>query len=198
MQPDILMKVVVLMAVIGLTPGPLSLLVFAHGAKLGFAKSIPFLTGGAAGYGTLTALGCLFLGGILVSMPELIVPARLLSVLVLLWFAWKIATDAPIEMAGHGGKKAMFAEGFMLQAVNPKAWASSLAVATLAMHTGTHVVAAMTLGAVVFGIIFCALLIWAAGGEQMRQFLSDDFRRRGFNVGMASILLLVGVLGLTH
>ncbi|MEM1363014.1 MAG: LysE family transporter [Pseudomonadota bacterium] len=198
MQPEILMKVTILMAVIGLTPGPLSLLVFAHGAKLGFYRTVPFLTCGAAGYGILTALGCLFLGSILGSIPELILPARIISVLILLWFAWKIATDAPIEMVGDNGKKAMFAEGVMLQAVNPKAWASSLAVATLAMHSASHLAAGLTLGTVVFGIIFCALLIWAAGGEQMRHFLSDDFRRRGFNVGMASLLLVVGVFGLTH
>lgn len=196
MSAQAILSVALLMAIIGLTPGPLSLMSFAYGARLGLRPALPFLVGGSLGYGLLSAVCCLSLAGALQSQPDLILPAKLLSAAILIWFSWKIASDGAIGPMHFGGRRALFIEGCAMQSVNPKAWAAGLAVATRSMDTSDPMSSATTAGVLVFGVIFCALLVWTASGQRLRLLLADCTRRRIFNYGMAGALLGVGLPGI--
>lgn len=49
MSQDAILSLALLIAIIGLTPGPLSLVVFTYGSQIGLRRSLPFLTGGSLG-----------------------------------------------------------------------------------------------------------------------------------------------------
>lgn len=196
MSQDAILALAFLVAIIGLTPGPLSLMVFASGSQIGLRRSLPFVAGGALGYAIIVMMACVSLAGALQNLPMLIGPSKILAALILLWFSWKIATSGMLTPRRPVSSRAMFVESCTLQAVNPKAWAAGLAITTSAMDGIDPLHSAATMGAVVFAVIFAALLVWAAGGQGLSRFLACDMRRRTFNFGMAGALLGVGLPGL--
>lgn len=201
MPIDVILSVAFLMAIIGLTPGPLSLMVFAYGSQIGLRQALPFVVGGSLGYALLVMLCFVSLAGALQTQPGLVVPAKVLSALILVWFSWKIATSGAVTTMRPISRGALVLEGCMLQAVNPKAWAAGIALATSAIDSAASgamvdvepVRDAGVVGVVVFAVIFSALLVWAASGQGLSRFLACDVRRRYFNFGMAGALLAVGL-----
>ncbi|MEM8957225.1 MAG: LysE family translocator [Pseudomonadota bacterium] len=196
MSQDAILALTFLVAVLGLTPGPLALMVFSYGSQVGVRRSLPFVAGGALGYAFVVTLSCLSLAGAIQNLPILLVPAKILAALILVWFSWKIATSGMLTPRRPVSRGTMFLESCTLQSVNPKAWAAGLALATSAVGGIDPLRGALIVGAVVFTVIFAALLGWAASGHGLSHFLACDMRRRTFNFGMAGALLGVGLPGL--
>jgi threonine/homoserine/homoserine lactone efflux protein len=126
--------------------------------------------------------------------PVLNTVLKVVSVVYLLWLAWKIANAAaPDTETGARSKPMTFFQAVLFQWVNPKAW--SMALTAIALYAPDRNLGAVLLVAVVFGIInLPSTSLWAVMGQVLRGWLSSPARLRVFNWTMGA--LLVGSLAL--
>lgn len=185
---DLLLALAAFSLVSSITPGPNNLMLMASGANFGFRRSIPHMLGIAIGFSVMVLLVGLGLAQLFVRFPVAHTILKLVSVLYLLWLAWKIATAAAPRAGAGRGRPFTFWQAAAFQWVNPKAWAMALtAVTVYAPGQGAW---AMAMVACVFGIInLPSVSVWTVLGQQLRRLLTSPARLRAFNGTMAVALI---------
>lgn len=177
-----------------ITPGPNNMMLMASGANFGLRRTVPHALGVGLGFMLMIVLVGVGLMGLFDLFPPLGTILKVVSVVYLLWLAWKIANAAaPDTDSGARGKPMSFVQAMLFQWVNPKAW--SMALSAIALYAPDRNLAAVALVALVFGIInLPSCSAWAVMGTALRGWLSSPARLRAFNWTMAA--LLVGSLAL--
>lgn len=187
---DLLLALTIYAFVSSITPGPNNLMLLASGVNFGFRRTVPHMLGIGGGFTVMTALVGLGLAGIFTAYPPARQTLTVVSVLYLLWLAWKVAHAAPPgnATAASDGRPltALQAAGF--QWVNPKAWSMALTANTLyapAADLPSVLTVALVFGAVNLPSVAC----WAYLGTAMRGVLGDPVLLRVFNRAMAALLV---------
>jgi threonine/homoserine/homoserine lactone efflux protein len=173
-----------------ITPGPNNMMLMASGANYGLRRTVPHMLGVAIGFAVMIALVGVGLVGLFEAWPPSFTILKVVSAAYLLWLAWKIA-NAPPPPTGDStssGKPMTFVQAALFQWVNPKAW--TMALTAIAVYAGSRSVPAVLTVAAVFGAInLPSVGIWAAMGQYLRRWLTEDKWRRAFNWGMAALLV---------
>jgi len=190
---DLLLALMLYAFVSSITPGPNNLMLLASGVNFGFRRTIPHMLGIGGGFTVMTALVGLGLAGMFTAYPPARSVLTVLSVMYLLWLAWKIARATPPQQSdgAETGRPLNFLQAAAFQWVNPKAWSMALTANTLYAPNADFpsvLSVALAFGAVNLPCVSC----WAAMGSSMRGVLSDPKRLQIFNITMA--LLLVATL----
>ena len=172
-----------------ITPGPNNLMLMASGANFGFRRTIPHMLGVALGF----VFMFLLLGAGLVrafdTYPGLYTGLKVLSIVYLLYLAWKIAHSAPVHGTTAAGDPLTFLQAAAFQWVNPKAWA--MALNAISAYTPNQSMAAVVLAASLFGAInLPSVGSWTILGKQMTRVLTNPGRMVAFNRTMAALLVL--------
>jgi len=175
-----------------ISPGPGNFLLLASGANFGFTRTLPLLFGISIGFLVMVLLVGVALGPLLERHPALFSALRLSCGAYVLWLAVRIATSPTVHPGGapKTSQPVSFAQGAMLQALNPKAWTVALIVTvtyTLPEMFGESLAAVIAIFA---AINLPAIGAWALAGQTLRRFLATGRRMAVFNVAMA--MLLVG------
>jgi threonine/homoserine/homoserine lactone efflux protein len=177
-------------AVSSFTPGPNNMMLMASGANYGVRRTIPHMLGVSIGFTLMIFLVGIGLIGVFELWPPSFVILKVASAVYLLWLAWKIATaPPPADQTGNsGGKPMTFVQAALFQWVNPKAW--TMALTAITVYAASRSVPAVLLVSAVFGVVNLPTVgIWAAMGQYLRRWLTDERRRRAFNWGMAGLLV---------
>jgi threonine/homoserine/homoserine lactone efflux protein len=145
----------------------------------------------------LLAIG-FFLKPLLDRVPLLFEMLKYLSVAIVLWIAWKIAT-APVDREiARGEEEARhpitFAQSLLLQWVNPKAWAGALTIVTLYTIPDNYARSLWAAAAVTVGMTFTAVSLWSLSGKSLKKLMRDPRKIRLFNQTMAVLLVLSVVM----
>lgn len=173
------------------TPGPNNLMLLASGANYGFRKTLPHMLGIVIGLSSLILVVGGGLMALLDAYPALKMGLSVVSVMYLLWLAWKVASAAPLTSNDEKGAPMTLLQAAAFQWVNPKAWAMGLSAITL--YAADTTLFSVFVVAGVFAVIsFPAISVWAWFGMVVRQWLTSHLRYRVFNIAMA--VLLVGSL----
>ena len=171
------------------TPGPNNMMLMASGANFGFKRSLPHMAGIAIGFTFMTFLVGLGLAQAFVSFPVLHTVLKVVSVIYMLFLAWKIANAAPLKQGEASGEPFSFLQAAAFQWVNPKAWAMALTAVTV-YSPSSDLYGAFAV-AVIFGLVnFPSVSVYTVLGEQVRKFLTNQFRLRAFNIFMAVLLVV--------
>jgi threonine/homoserine/homoserine lactone efflux protein len=176
------------LAVVGsFTPGPNNTIATVTGANHGFRAALPHVFGVPFGFGTMLAAGALGVAALLLAHPVLGQLIKWAGIAYLLWIALQIARAGSI---GHRSvaRPLTFWQSAAFQYANPKAWMLSAATAGSFMASGASLArtALIVLG---FALAAAAsLLLWAALGAALRQWLTHGARLRLFNVSMGVLL----------
>ena len=175
--------------VTSITPGPNNLMLLSSGANFGFRRTLPHMAGISLGFALMaSALGIGFVG-VFERYPRVYFAMMLVSVVYLVYLAWRIATAAPPEGRVSTGKPLTLVQAALFQWVNPKVWA--MAVTAVTVYTEERTAPEVILVAVIFAMInLPSVSIWALIGQQLRRWLSLPGRLRVFNIVMAVLLLL--------
>ena len=180
-----------------ITPGPNNMMLMASGANFGVRRTVPHMLGVSIGFAVMIALVGIGLVGLFEAWPPAFTVLKVVSALYLVWLAWKIALS-PAPSAGDAdstGTPMTFMQAALFQWVNPKAW--TMALTAIAVYAGSRSVIAVLGVAAVFGAINLPTVgVWAAMGQYLRRWMTDDRRRRAFNWGMAALLVLSLVVAL--
>ncbi|HEY0621854.1 LysE family translocator [Sphingomonas sp.] len=176
-----------------ITPGPNNLMLMTSGTNFGFRRTVPHLLGVALGFVLMIVLVGLGLAELFARYPLAHAVLKWVSVIYLLYLAWKIATARPVgDRQTAEGRPLTFLQAALFQWVNPKAWTMALTGVTVYMPPVDPWIG-LALVAGLFGAVnLPSVALWAAMGVKLRGWLGDARRLRMFN--MAAALLLVGSL----
>ncbi|WP_246792954.1 LysE family translocator [Burkholderia perseverans] len=184
-----LLPLLLFVAVATLTPGGATTLATASGARFGFRRSLPLVTGIAAALAMLAAVAALGLGGLLLAMPSLQMAVKALGSAYLLWLAWRIARSGPPDAGQGPARPVTLANGFLLLWLNPKSWAMTVgAAASFALVASSPQRLALLLGAA-FGVAAAlSLTLWCALGVLLARLFRTPRQWRILNLTMGLLL----------
>lgn len=189
MSPDLLAALIAFAFVSSVTPGPNNLMLLASGVNFGFRRTVPHMLGIGIGFTVMVALVGLGLAGVFTAWPPARAALQAVSVVYLLWLAWKIAQAAPPGNAPDSrGRPLSFLQAAAFQWVNPKAW--TMALGAVALYAPGQEVAAVLWVAAVFGLVnLPCVSVWTVLGMGARRRLAHPARLRLFNRAMALLLV---------
>ena len=192
MTYEIILGLALFSIVSSITPGPNNLMLMASGANFGFRRTIPHMLGVSLGFTLMVLLVGVGLVQVFDAFPVSYLLLKAVSIVYLLYLAWKIGTAAAAHGENQkGGSPFTFVQAALFQWVNPKAW--TMALTAVSVYSPSQDVSAMAFVAVVFGAInMPCICIWTTMGFQLQRILTSEKRLRAFNVTMA--VLLVGSL----
>lgn len=178
------------------TPGPNNLMLMASGANFGFRRSIPHMLGISIGFMLMVFAVGAGLVQIFDQFPVIYDILKVVSVVYMIWLAWKIANAAPVTKSAEAGAPMTFLQAAAFQWVNPKAWAMALTAITV--YVGEAGLTWLAVGALIFAVVnLPSVSMWTVAGQQLQRFLTNPSRLRVYNWTMAALLIasLYPVLG---
>jgi threonine/homoserine/homoserine lactone efflux protein len=175
--------------VASITPGPNNLMLMASGANYGYIRTIPHMAGVVVGFTSLLFLVGMGLIRVFDTVPASYLVLKVVSLVYLVYLAWKIATAAaPEEASAGGGKPFTFVQAALFQWVNPKAWTVGLTAITV--YAPTRSLGAILILVFIFAAVTIpSISIWTLLGQQLRSLLTNKLRLRVFNGLMAALLI---------
>jgi threonine/homoserine/homoserine lactone efflux protein len=123
------------------------------------------------------------------TVPASYLVLKVVSIVYLVYLAWRIATAAaPGEASAEGGKPFTFLQAALFQWVNPKAWTIGLTAITV--YAPTRSLGAILLLMIIFtAVTIPSISLWTLVGQQLRSLLTNKMRLRVFNGLMAALLI---------
>jgi threonine/homoserine/homoserine lactone efflux protein len=197
MTHELLAALIAFAFVSSITPGPNNLMLMASGANFGFRRTIAHMLGISLGHALMVFLVGLGIAGLFTAIPATKTVLKVVSVLYMLWLAFKVATSATPAEGRAGGQPMTFLQAAAFQWVNPKAW--YMAIFAITNYAANTSIAACAIVAVVFACTnLPSVSVWAWMGQELRRWLTNPARLRAFNWTMAALLVasLIPVLQL--
>jgi len=190
MNYELLSALTVFAFVSSITPGPNNLMLMNSGATFGFKQTIPHLLGVGIGFTVMIILVGLGVMQIFDSFPLSYEILRVLSIVYLVYLAFKIALSGSIkEQKTSKAKPFTFIQAALFQWVNPKAW--TMALTAISIYAPSKSLAAVLLVSLIFGLInLPCISSWIVLGQRIQVFLTDQKHLKIFNITMASLLII--------
>ncbi len=189
MMLETLPALVIFAFVTSVTPGPNNLMLMASGANFGFRRTVPHMLGVGLGFVLMTFLVGIGLAGLFQTYPLTWTALEVVSVVYMLWLAWKIAHAAAPKDREAGGTPMTFLQAAAFQWVNPKAWA--MAVTAVTLYAPDRSLWTVALVAAIFGAVnLPSVSLWTLTGQHLRRVLTNPRRLTIFNWTMAGLLVL--------
>lgn len=174
--------------VTSVTPGPNNMMLLASGVNFGLRRTLPHMLGISLGHALMVFSVGLGLAGVFHSFPPLLMVLKIVSVVYMLWLAWKIAHAAAPAVGKSGARPFTSVQAAAFQWVNPKAWAMALGAISAYAPEGS--IRGVALVALIFASInLPSVALWAAMGQGLRHWLHHPGRLRLFNWTMAALLV---------
>lgn len=189
MPYELLTALIAFAFVTSITPGPNNIMLMTSGANFGIRRTMPHMAGVALGFVFMTAAVGLGLVQVFDLWPPAHTVLKAVSVVYLVWLAWKFAHAAPPEGEAAAGRPMTFLQAAAFQWVNPKAWAMAL-TAVAAYAPGQTLAGVATVAAVFGAVNLPSIGVWAVMGQGLRGVLATPARLRAFNWTMAGLLVL--------
>lgn len=188
MDTELLFALAAFAFVTVITPGPNNLMLMASGLNYGLRRSVPHMAGIGIGFPSMVVLVGLGVTQVFDAWPLSYRILQVVSVIYMLWLAWKIATAAPPDGAIAEGKPLTFVQAAAFQWVNPKAWSMALGAVTL-YATGQTLASVLLVAAVYVACSVVSTSTWVILGTQIRRVLGRPALLRWINIAMAAALL---------
>ncbi len=177
------------------SPGPVPIALAATGGSYGFRQGVPFLIGVLAGLAVAICLGSVGILALFSSYPSSRLIVGVLGALYICYVAIKIAT-APIVATGaeDGAVPPTFRDGFILNLLNPKAYAAFVALfSQFLLPLSSNLASTVATAIVAFSIAIVVDVIWLAVGKALTPVFESERFGRGVRVGFA-LMMVVAVL----
>ena len=179
------------------SPGPAPLALAATGATFGIKNGMPFLIGILLGLCVVIIGTAAGMAALLATMPATRTGVQLLGALYILYVAYKIAT-APILNAQDTDITAPSAlDGFMLNLLNPKAYAAFLAIFTQFVLPFTDpFIGLIATAFTCFLVAIMVDIIWLCLGGVLRPVFETPRAARAMRVTFALLMIVAVAIAL--
>jgi len=174
------------------TPGPNNIMLTASGANFGFVRTLPHIVGIIFGVALLNISTALGLGALFTQFPLLQDVLRIGGTAYLLWLAYQLLNFSSINAQENSNAKPFtFWQATAFQYINPKAWVMVISAnASFSLAGGDYWLSVFMITSVFALIGPPSIMMWAGFGQYISRFLGNDFYRKCFNAGMATLTAL--------
>ena len=191
MTQEIILAFAAFAFVSSITPGPNNLMLMSSGANFGFKMTVPHLLGVVVGFAIMIELVGLGVMQLFNAFPVTYDILKVVSIVYLLYLAYKIATATPSESKESAGKIKPFSfiQAALFQWVNPKAW--TMALTAVSVYAPEQNLLTVTIISVIFAVVgFPCVVSWIVLGQKMQSILSQPSHMQKFNWAMAGLLVI--------
>ena len=172
------------------SPGPATLGLAGVGATFGFTAGLPFLAGILSGLCVVIIATTLGLATVFESFPSVRIAVQIIGALYILYIAFKIAT-APLIATAETESKPKFVGGFILNLLNPKAYAAFMALfSQFLLPVSSPVMAFLATASMCFVIALLVDTIWLALGDVIRPLFQQPRQARMIRVLFALFMVM--------
>jgi threonine/homoserine/homoserine lactone efflux protein len=190
METSTLLAVITFASVAGFTPGPNNLMLAASGANFGFRRSLPHIVGIIVGFISVFIAAGLGLAKIFEAVPPLYSILKVMSILFLVYLAWRIGTAGKAESRDQD-KPLSFIQAALFQIINPKG--ISVIVSTLSAYTTDAGSFSSEMGILITVFLLVSIgatSSWCLFGTAISKIFTTTAKLRAFNITMAGLLIL--------
>ncbi len=199
MNFEIILSLIGMALTASLTPGPNNSMLASSGATYGVRASMPHVLGIVFGFPVMIFLVGFGLGEVFRQSPVLQQIMRYAGAIMMLWFAWKMATAAAPGQAGKASRPLTFLQAAAFQWINPKGWLAAIAITAQFVTPDAPVKTASIVALTFAGSGLISTFAWLLFGRMIGQWLHTPWRLRAFNLLMASMLVaFLAVILLEH
>ncbi|MGL4858158.1 MAG: LysE family translocator [Enterobacteriaceae bacterium] len=170
-----------------ISPGPVNMVTVASGANHGFWRTFPFVSGATIGFTILLIFVGFWFIKMIENSPLFFKYLGLAGSVFIIYMGYKIASAHP-ELVMTKGNIPGFAQGFLLQWLNPKAWIACASGVAMFSNPQTHA-PLITFMSIYFVVCYLSLAVWAVLGDRVSTLLSSRMRIRLFNLAMGGMLI---------
>lgn len=191
MTQEIILAFAAFAFVSSITPGPNNLMLMSSGANFGFKMTVPHLMGVVVGFAIMIELVGLGVMQLFNAFPVTYDILKVVSIVYLLYLAYKIATATPSESKdiAEKSKPFSFMQAALFQWVNPKAW--TMALTAVSVYAPEQNLLTVTVISVIFAIVgFPCVMSWIVLGQKMQAILKQPSHMKKFNWAMAGLLII--------
>ncbi|MEM8893945.1 MAG: LysE family translocator [Bacteroidota bacterium] len=170
------------------TPGPATLSIAASGAAYGFNKTLRYIVGLILGMVIIFIMVASGLGLLFERYPVVHTTFQWISLVYMLYLAYKIATAPPLHTAK--AKPLGPLQGITLNLVNPKAYFAVIGVVSQFTIPGEGYLQSLIVLIIwSMAMAFCTNMVWAYGGTFIASRLSNSETSSKINVVFAFLLV---------
>lgn len=187
---------------VSLTPGMCMMLSLSLGMRLGVRRTLPMMTGELAGVGLVAVAAVVGAAALMLRYPAAFMllkwggGAYLVYLGVMMWRdrgGPAEPADADPQTSGTGAL-ALATQGFVTAVANPKGWAFFIALLPPFLEASRPLAPQLALlVGLILGIEFCSLLLYASGGQLVRDFLHQRRNVVLLNRVAGTLMAAVGV-----
>ncbi|MCG9768382.1 LysE family translocator [Pseudoalteromonas piscicida] len=196
MMFEALLSVAITTAVLLGSPGPAPLALAATAASQGVKKGFPFLAGILTGLLVAVIFAATGVAGLLVSHPQVTLMLKWLAAAYLIYVAYKIAANNA-ALGSAGAQLPSFKDGFILNLLNPKAYAACIAIfSTASVPASSNLVATLLAASVCYVVAIVVDTMWLVLGGVIFKTLNDETVLKRIRIGFALTLVVLVLYGL--
>ncbi|MGX5200674.1 LysE family translocator [Aliikangiella sp. IMCC44632] len=164
------------------SPGPAPLSLAATGATFGVKRGIPFLSGILVGLSVAIGAAIVGIAGLLSHFPSLSLFLKFAGAAYILYIAFKIAC-APLSKNQIATKAPNFQDGFVLNLLNPKAYAAFFAIfSQFLLPFSDPKIATLVTGLTCLSIAAIVDGVWLALGGVLKPIFSEPMHARVISI----------------
>ena len=189
MDLEWLLAVAAVCVVTCFTPGPNNTMLMASGLNYGFGRTLPHMLGVALGFTAMVLAVASGIAQLFKLFPGLYTALKVVSVIYLLWLAYKIASAEPKVNEASGGRPMSFLQAAGFQWVNPKAWIMAVGASAAYIVSNAPVASAVAIALMFLVVGLGSSATWVAGGTVLRRLIASPKIVRIVNFALAALLV---------
>lgn len=186
---------------VSLTPGMCMMLSLSLGMRLGVRRTLPMMAGELAGVGLVAVAAVVGAAALMLRYPAAFMllkwggGAYLVYLGVMMWRDRGLAGAVEADSRTTGtGPANLAVQGFVTAVANPKGWAFFIALLPPFLEASQPLAPQLALlVGLILGIEFCSLLLYAGGGQLVRDFLHQRRNVVLLNRVAGTLMAAVGV-----
>jgi len=186
--------IVTLVSIVALllgSPGPAPLALAAVGASVGIKKGIPFLLGILCGLSVAIVVAVLGHVTLVALHPMIKTVVQVLGALYILYIAFKIAVAPLVVTDSTLDTTPSFSDGFILNLLNPKAYAAFFAIFSQFLLPSNDLVSAFVLTAAICIIVATFVdAVWLLLGGAIKPIFAKPLQARLLRVCFACLMVV--------
>lgn len=171
------------------TPGPNNTMLMASGLNYGFGRTLPHMLGVALGFTAMVLAVASGIAQVFKLFPGLYAALKVVSVIYLLWLAFKIASAEPKINEASGGRPMSFLQAAGFQWVNPKAWIMAVGASAAYIVASAPVASAVAIALMFLVVGLGSSATWVVGGTVLRRLIASPKIVRIVNFALAALLV---------
>lgn len=178
------------------SPGPAPLALAAIGATYGVRKGLSFLIGILAGLACAIVGAVVGLSALFTAFPTVKFACQLIGGAYIVYIAFKIAR-APIVENAAPQSPPTFSDGFILNLLNPKAYAAFLAIfSQFLLPMSSEITAYVATGVVCWLVAMVVDAIWLGFGALLKPIFAHPQQARFIRIAFALLMVSAVVFAL--